>query len=39
VVPVVYYIMDRMLAKLGLDKKKEIVIEEEISDYSKNLGN
>ena len=29
VVPVVYYIMDRILAKLGLDKKKEIVIETE----------
>ncbi|WP_200975529.1 efflux RND transporter permease subunit [Echinicola sp. 20G] len=28
VVPVIYYIFDRIMAKLGKDKKKEIVIEE-----------
>jgi HAE1 family hydrophobic/amphiphilic exporter-1 len=28
IVPLVYYLMDRMLAKFGMDRKKEIVIEE-----------
>jgi len=28
IVPLVYYLMDRMLAKFGWNKKREIVIEE-----------
>ena len=28
IVPVIYYVFDRILAKFGKDKKNEIVIEE-----------
>lgn len=36
VVPVIYYIFDRILAKLGKDKKKKIVIEETVLDHTES---